>query len=124
MAQFVDNIETITKSNTNFRQVITTNQHSQLVVMSLKPGEDIGMEVHPDIDQFLRIESGQGEVSLNGEITHVQSEWAIVVPAGTEHNLTNTSDQDLKLYTVYSPPEHPDGTIHQTKQEAMDAEHH
>jgi mannose-6-phosphate isomerase-like protein (cupin superfamily) len=124
MAGYVDDIEKQTLENSNFRKVLFTGPNSQLVVMSLKPGEDIGEEVHPDVDQFLRIEKGKGKVVLNGEETNVEDDWAIVVPAGTKHNLINTSnEEELKLYTVYSPPEHRDGTIHKTKEEAMADEH-
>jgi len=124
MSLFVDNIEKITLENTNFRKVLATNEHSQLVVMSLKPMEDIGMEVHPSVDQFFRIDKGQGKVVLNGVEYNFSEGFAIVVPAATEHNVINTSEtEDLKLYTIYSPANHPDGTIHATKEEAMNAEH-
>ena len=124
MSLFVDNIEKITLENTNFRKVLATNEHSQLVVMSLKPMEDIGMEVHPSVDQFFRIDKGQGKVVMNGVEYNFSEGFAIVVPAGTEHNVINTSEtEDLKLYTIYSPANHPDGTIHATKEEAMNAEH-
>lgn len=124
MSLFVDNIEKITLENTNFRKVLATNEHSQLVVMSLKPMEDIGMEVHPSVDQFFRIDKGQGKVVMNGVEYDFSEGFAIVVPAGTEHNVINTSEtEDLKLYTIYSPANHPDGTIHATKEEAMNAEH-
>lgn len=127
MPIFVDNIEELTLGNTNFRQVLSTNEHSQLVIMSLKPGEDIGMEVHNDVDQFFRIDAGQGKVIANGQEYQVTDGYAIVIPAGTEHNVINTSEtEDLKLYTVYSPPNHPDGTVHETKEEAdeYEREHH
>ncbi len=126
MNGFVDNIERLTLANSNFRQVLATNQHSQLVVMSLNPNEDIGMEVHEVTDQFLRVEKGQGKVILNGVEHQVSDGFAIVVPAGTKHNVLNTSsDQPLKLYTVYSPAHHKDGTIHKTKQIALtDTEDH
>jgi len=123
MAGYVDNIEKQTLENSNFRKVLFTGPKSQLVVMSLKPGEDIGEEVHSDVDQFLRIEKGKGKVVLDGEETNVEDDWAIVVPAGTKHNLINTSKEELKLYTIYTPPEHKDGTIHKTKKEAMADEH-
>lgn len=92
--------------------------------MSLKPGEDIGSEVHTNVDQFIRIEQGEGKVVLNGEETTVKSEYAFIVPAGVEHNLINTGNTELKLYSIYSPAEHPEGTIHVTKSEAMEHEHH
>lgn len=126
MTGFVGNIEEVTRANNFFRQVIFTASHSQLVVMSLLPNEDIGMEVHPNVDQFLRVEEGEGKVILNGEEQMIKDGSAIVVPAGTNHNLVNTSATNkLKLYTVYSPPNHKDGTIHKTKAEAMaDEEDH
>lgn len=119
MAGFLTNIEEKTLTNQNFRQVLFTAPHSQLVLMSLKPGEEIGMEIHPNVDQFFRIESGEGKVVLDGQEQMIKDGSAIVVPAGTEHNVINTGTEDLKIYTIYSPPQHPDGTIHKTKQEAM-----
>ncbi|MCL4338269.1 cupin domain-containing protein [Patescibacteria group bacterium] len=126
MTGYVGNIEEITEKNTDFRQVIYTAVHSQLVVMSIEPGGDIGMEVHPDVDQFLRIEEGRGKAILNGEEHDLSEGDAIVVPAGTNHNIINTSQTDaLKLYTVYSPPNHPDGKVHKTKAQALaDEEDH
>lgn len=119
MTGFVDNIEELTLANNNFRKVIYTGQHAQLVLMSLNPNEDIGMEVHPTTDQFLRIEEGEGKVVMNGEEHLIKDGSAIIVLAGTEHNIINTSSVNpLKLYTIYSPPHHKDGTIHKTKQEA------
>ena len=127
MPIFVDNIEELTLNNNNFRKVLSTNSHSQLVVMSLKPTEDIGMEIHNDVDQFFRIDSGQGKVVADGLEYEISDGYAIVIPAGTEHNVINTSEtEDLKIYTVYSPANHPDGTIHVTKEEAEEYEksHH
>ena len=119
MQGFVGNIEELTLSNNNFRKVIYTGQHAQLVLMSLLPNEDIGMEVHEISDQFLRIEKGEGKVIMNGEEHLLKDGSAIIVPAGTQHNIINTSSTNpMKLYTVYSPPHHKDGTIHKTKQEA------
>lgn len=119
MTGFVQDIEELTLSNSFFRKVLYTGQHAQLVIMSLKPSEDIGMEVHTTTDQFLRIEKGEGKVIMNGEEHTLKDGSAIVVPAGTKHNVINTSAENpLKLYTVYSPPHHKDGTIHKTKQEA------
>ncbi len=116
---FVGNIEKLTLSNTYFRQVIYTGQHSQLVIMSLKPNEDIGFETHEIVDQFLRLEDGEGKVLMGGEEHIIKSGDALIVPAGTKHNLLNTSpDKPLKLYTVYSPPHHRDGVIHKTKSDA------
>lgn len=123
---FSGNIEELTLQNPYFRQVLYTGPNSQLVVMSLKPGEEIGAEVHPDVDQFFRIEAGEGKVVVGeGEEHSVKSGDAIVIPAGTKHNVINTSaSEDLKLYTIYTPPQHPDGTIHKTKEEALAAEEH
>jgi mannose-6-phosphate isomerase-like protein (cupin superfamily) len=119
MTGFIANIEEKTLKNEYFREVLYTGQHSQLVVMSLNPNEEIGMEVHEIVDQFLRIESGEGKAILNGEEYIVSDGFAIIVPAGTKHNIINTSSvKKLKLYTVYSPAHHKDKTIHKTKQEA------
>lgn len=120
MAGYVGNIEEKTLANDYFRQVLFTAPHSQLVVMCLQPSEDIGVETHPNVDQFFRVEEGEGKVVLNGEETLFKSGDAIVVPAGTEHNVTNTSTENkLKLYTIYSPANHKDGVIHKTKAEAV-----
>lgn len=127
MTGYADNIEKITLANEFFRQVLFTGAHSQLVVMCLKPNEDIGMEVHPNVDQFFRIESGGARMILNGEEHLIGDGDAIVVPAGTKHNVINTSsEKKLKLYTIYSPANHKDGTVHRTKAEALayEAEHH
>lgn len=126
MTGYVGKIEELTLANDYFRQVIFTAPHSQLVLMSLNPNEEIGVETHANVDQFFRIEQGEGKVILNGE-EHIFSDgYAIVVPAGTIHNIINTaSDKKLKLYTIYSPANHKDGTIHKTKQEAIvDEEDH
>lgn len=124
MVGFVDNIEKLTLENNYFRKVLFTGPNSQLVVMSLKPGEDIGEEVHSNIDQFIRVEKGEGKAVLNGKETKIKDDWAVVVPAGAKHNIINTSKTEkLKLYTVYSPPEHKDGTIHKTKKEALEDHH-
>jgi mannose-6-phosphate isomerase-like protein (cupin superfamily) len=120
MIGYVGKIEELTLVNDYFRQVIYTAPHSQLVVMSLNPNEEIGEETHANVDQFFRIEQGEGKVVLNGEEQVFSNGFAIVVPAGTTHNVINTSsDKKLKLYTIYSPANHRDGTIHKTKQEAM-----
>ena len=122
MKGFTGNIEELTEKNEFFRQVIFTASHSQLVLMTLKPKEEIGMEVH-DVDQFFRFEKGEGKVVIDGEETVVSDGWATVVPAGSQHNIINTSEsEELKLYTIYSPGHHPDGTIHKTKEEAQEAE--
>jgi len=123
MTGYVGDIEEITEKNTNFRQVLFTGKYCQLVVMSLKPKEEIGMEVHPRVDQFFRIEEGRARVIIDGEEHSVGDGDAIIVPAGSQHNVINISEtEDLKLYTVYSPPNHPEGTVHKTKEEAMAAE--
>lgn len=119
MTEFIENIEEITLANENFRKVVHTGQHSQLVLMSLLPKEAIGLEVHATTDQFLRIEKGDGKAILNGHDHVLKDGSVIIVPAGTKHNIVNTSaDNPLKLYTVYSPAHHKDGTIHKTKKEA------
>lgn len=119
MKKFIANIEKLSLSNKNFRNVLYTGQHAQVVLMSLKPNEDIGTEVHQIVDQFLRIEKGQGKLVLNGEEHLVKDGDAFVVPAGATHNLINTSSEEsLKLYTIYSPPHHKDGIVHATKSEA------
>jgi len=120
MAGYVGNIEEITLSNTFFRQVLFTAPHSQLVVMCLQPNEDIGVEIHPSVDQFFRIEEGEGKVVLNNEEHPIKNGDAVIVPARTQHNVINTSaEKQLKLYTIYSPAQHKDGTVHKTKAEAM-----
>jgi mannose-6-phosphate isomerase-like protein (cupin superfamily) len=123
MAGYVTNIEEDTIANEDFRRVVFTGPNTQLVLMTLRPGEDIGLETHEDLDQFLRIEAGHGYVQLDGKRTDIEDGSAVVIPAGVEHNVVNTSDDEpLRLYTLYSPPEHPDGTVHHTKREA-DASH-
>jgi len=123
MAGYKGNIEELTLNNSYFRQVLFTAPHSQLVLMSLAPSEEIGMEVHPENDQFFRFEKGEGKVVIDGEETVVSDGWATVVLAGSQHNIINTSEsEELKLYTIYSPGHHPDGTIHKTKEEAQEAE--
>ncbi len=123
MKGYVVNIEEKTQQNEYFREVLFTGPNCQLVVMALQKGEDIGMEVHPEHDQFIRFEKGEGKVILDGEEYDVRDGSAVVIPAGTEHNVINTSQEVMKLYTIYSPPEHKDGTIHKTKAEAL-ASHH
>jgi len=113
------NIEQLTLANNNFRQVLYTSKHSQLVLMSLKPNEEIGMEVHPDNDQFFRFEKGQGKCIIDGNEYAITDGSAIVVPVGTQHNVINVSaTEDLKLYTIYSPAHHQDGVARATKAEA------
>jgi len=132
MSGWVGDIERETLQNETFRTVVFTGEHLQVTVMRLAPGEDIGREVHPHTDQFLRVEQGSGRVELSrsedtvDETHDVEADWAAVVPAGVWHNLVNTGDVELKLYSIYTPPEHPDGTVHRTKAEAeaAEAEHH
>src|SRR3989338_2975092 len=121
MNGFITNIEKDTLDNSFFRRVLYTAKNSQLVVMALNPGEEIGEEVHKEHDQFIRIESGEGEVTLDGVVRFVKDDFAIVIPAGVRHNVKNTADGMMKLYTIYSPPEHLDGTVHQTKEDALKA---
>lgn len=125
MKGYVKDIGQATKENNNFRQVVYTAKYCQLVLMSLKPGEDIGEEVHDDVDQFFRFEEGEGKAVLDGVEHKIEAEYAVLVPAGTKHNIINTSTTTpLKLYTIYSPPHHRDGVIHVTKEEAeSDSEH-
>jgi len=123
MKGFVVNIEKTTEENNNFRKVLYTAKNSQLVVMSLKPNEEIGAEVH-DLDQFIRVESGTGKAILDGVEHLIEDGSAVVVPAGANHNIINTSNEEMKLYTVYSPPEHKDGLIHPTRPDVeADDEH-
>ncbi len=123
MVGYVDNIEEKTLENMSFRKVLFTGAHMQLVVMSLKPGEDIGEEVHPNVDQFFRIESGEGKVVIDGEEHLVKAEMVVIVPAGSMHNVINTSQsENLQLYTIYSPANHPANTEHVTRADAMAAE--
>jgi len=120
MKGYIVNIEKVTLENADYRRVLYTAKNSQLVLMSIHPGEEIGEETH-HLDQFLRIEQGVAKVILDGVETTVFDAWAIVIPAGTRHNVINTSsDVDLKLYSIYSPPEHKDGTVHLTKADAQE----
>ena len=119
MKGFNANIEKETLENTNFRKVLYTGKHSQLVLMSLKPNEEIGMEVHADNDQFFRFEKGRGKCVIDGNEYELKDGSAIIVPAGAQHNIINTSDsEELKLYTIYSPAHHKDGIVRATKEEA------
>jgi len=119
MKGFCTNIEKDTLENENYRKVLYTAKHSQIVLMSLKPGEEIGMEVHPENDQFFRIEKGHGKCIIDGNEYELEDGVAIIVPAGAQHNIINTSDtEELKLYTIYCPPHHKDGVVRKTKQEA------
>ena len=120
--QFNEDILERTRSNTFFREVLTTGAHSQIVVMSVAAGGEIGLETHADVDQVLVFVSGDGLAILDGEQSRVSAGRMVCVPAGTEHNILNTGRTDLKLYTIYAPPEHAPGTIHRTKAEADAAE--
>lgn len=123
MKGYVVNIEEVTQRNELFRKVLYTAKHCQLVLMTLKPGEDIGEEVH-QLDQFIRVEKGEGKTVLDGVEHDISDGWAVVVPAGTKHNIINGSAGPMKLYTLYAPPNHKDGTVHTTKEEAEAAEEH
>jgi mannose-6-phosphate isomerase-like protein (cupin superfamily) len=129
MNAWVADVERATLDNTNFRRALWTGEHTQLTVMQIGVGEDIGLEAHPDSDQFIRIEQGKARVELGptedevAETHDVEDYWAIIIPAGTWHNVVNTGDRDLKVYSLYSPPEHPPNTVHRTKADAMAAEH-
>ncbi|NMC30790.1 MAG: cupin domain-containing protein [Pelolinea sp.] len=117
MKGFIKNIEDISVKNEDFRHVLYTARNCQLVVMSLKPKEEIGMEVH-HLDQFFRVEEGSGEAILDGVTTPISAGFAVIVPAGTNHNIINTGSVPLKLYTIYAPPNHRDGVVHHTREEA------
>lgn len=121
LAGFVTNIESATVENDDFRRVIFTTPHTQLVLMSLRPGEDIGVETHDNADQFVRIEAGTGQVVLNDQVRPIRDGSAVVIPAGTRHNIVNTGSTPLKIYVVYSTPLHPPGTVERTR---ADARHH
>lgn len=129
MLGWVDDVERATLENTDFRRVLFTGRQTQLTVMRLAPGEEIGVEMHDRLDQFLRIEQGRGRVTFGRSAAQVDEEhevaddWAVIVPGGVWHNVINTGDEDLKLYSLYSPPEHPEGTVHKTKADAEAAEH-
>ena len=120
MKGFVDDIEKLTEENEDFRRVLYTGHHLQLVLMSLQPGEEIGEEVHEDRDQFFRIEEGEGEVVIDGVRHQIEDDDAIIVPAGAPHNVICTGDSPLRLYTLYGPPEHRDGVVHPTKADARE----
>jgi mannose-6-phosphate isomerase-like protein (cupin superfamily) len=125
MNGYITDIERDAVANEDFRRVLFTGPNMQLVLMTLKPGEDIGLETHGDHDQFIRIEAGTGVARLNGAESKLQDGSIVLIPAGVEHNIVNTSsDEPLRLYTLYSPPEHADGTVHHTQQDAIRAEQH
>lgn len=125
---FVVNIEEVTKQNNTFRSALWTGEHLQLTLMSIDVGEDIGLEIHPNLDQFVRIEEGQGVVRMGDRKDYlnfqerVRADFAFIIPAGKWHNLMNTGNTPLKLYSIYAPPQHPPGTVHVTKADAMAAE--
>ena len=125
MSGYITDIERDTLANEDFRRVVFTGPNLQLVLMTLQPGEDIGQETHHELDQFIRIESGSGVARLNGVESPLEDGSIVVIPAGVEHNIVNASMyQPLRLYTLYSPPGHADGTVHHTRQDAVLAEHH
>lgn len=132
MTAWVGDIEEATLSNSTFRTVLFTGENMQLTVMRLAPGEEVGLEMHSHLDQFIRVEQGRARVMMGpspdevSEAHEVSDDWAVIVPGGTWHNVVNTGDGELKLYSLYAPPEHPDGTVHPTKvdSDAAEAEHH
>lgn len=119
MSGFADDIEKLTERNTDFRRVLYTAGHMQLVLMTLQPGEDIGEETHAAIDQFFRVQEGEGEIWIDGTRTGIDDDSAMLVPAGSRHNVKNTGDKPMKLFTVYAPPAHADGAVHATKSDAQ-----
>jgi len=123
MKNYANNIEKQTLENTDYRRVLFTGQNSQLVLMSIQPGDEIGEEVHAEHDQFLRVEAGQVKFIIGDDMFIGEDGFAVVVPAGTKHNVINIGSDELKLYTIYSPAEHADGTVHATKADATAAGH-
>lgn len=121
MNGYVTNIEKATLENENYRKVLYTAKNSQLVLMTIQPGDEIGEEIH-ELDQFIRLEAGKARVTLDGVEHSLEDDWAVVIPAGTKHNVVNVGDEPVRLYSVYSPPEHKDGTVHASK--ADDKEEH
>lgn len=124
MKGFVGDIQEMTLQNSAFRRVLYTGKKLQLVLMSIAPGDEIGQEVHRDRDQFFRVEQGRGEVTIDGHRSEVRSETAFIVPAGARHNVKNTGQEPLRLYTIYGPPQHADGTVHATRADALANEEH
>jgi mannose-6-phosphate isomerase-like protein (cupin superfamily) len=124
MKGFVGDIEALTVENSDFRRVLYTGHHLQLVLMTLQPGDEIGEEIHDDRDQFFRFETGAGEVWIDGNRSKVEGDDAVIVPAGAKHNIVNIGDEPLRLYTIYAPPEHREGTRHVTKADADASEEH
>ena len=118
MKGFIGDIEEQTEANRDFRRVLFTGPRMQLVVMALQPGEELGEEIHVSTDQYFRVEDGKGKIWMDGDEAGIESDMAIVVPAGMRHNIKNTGHKPLKLYTLYAPPQHVDGTVHRTKAEA------
>ena len=124
MKGFVADIEELTEENGDFRRVLYTGKNLQLVLMAIEPGGEIGEEIHADRDQFFRVEEGKGEVVIDGHRSKIKADDAIIVPAGARHNVINTGDKPLRLYTLYAPPEHRDRTVHPTKADADASEEH
>ena len=124
MKGYIGDIEEQTEANGDFRRVLFTGPRMQLVLMALQPGEELGEEVHVSTDQFFRVEEGKGKIWMDGAETAIESDMAVVVPAGMRHNIKNTGHKALKLYTLYAPPQHPDGTVHRTKADAVATEGH
>ena len=124
MKGFVDDIGRLTEGNADFRRVLYTGHHLQLVLMTLAPGEEIGSEVHEDGDQFFRVEAGDGEITIDSKTHHVSADFAMIVPAGARHNVRCVGSAPLKLYTIYAPPEHRDGVVRRTKADAKAAPEH
>lgn len=129
MTGWVDDIEKATLENDTFRTVLFTGAHLQMTVMCIQPGEEIGVEKHDDLDQFVRIEQGSGQVQMGSskddlsEVRDIEDDWAAIIPGGTWHNVVNTGTEPLRLYSIYTPPEHPEGTVHQTKADADEHDH-
>jgi len=127
---YVVDIEEATEQNTNYRTALWTGKHLQLTLMSIPVGGEIGLEVHPEVDQFLRLEEGRGRVQMGKSEDNldfdkeISDDWVVLVPAGMWHNITNVGDEPLKIYSIYAPPEHPHGTVHATRAEADAAEDH
>ncbi|HRE44246.1 MAG TPA: cupin domain-containing protein [Terricaulis sp.] len=124
MKGFVGDIEDLTEKNTDFRRVLYTGNNIQLVLMAIQPGDEIGEEIHHDRDQFFRIEAGEGEVWIDGVCNKVKEDDGIIVPQGARHNVVSTGSKPLRLYTIYGPPEHVDGTVHKTRKDALASHEH
>ena len=124
MKGYIADIQELTEENRDFRRVLYTGKNLQLVLMAIEPGGEIGEEVHDDRDQFFRVEKGKGEVVIDGQRSKIKSDDAIIVPAGARHNIVNTGEMPLRMYTLYAPPEHRDGTVHVTKADAAASKEH